>query len=319
MPVTMTDLIARVRAEIGDLPQPFRTSALGDGRTALFDLPKQQLQVVTLAEIVNGASITSLTDCSAATQWSSTTAYTVGTLVTNNGSFYLCNTANTGQALTNATYWINISSSAYTINDTLGQIFLGSPVPNNATLIIAGNSWSMFSDAELAVYCNDAANQHFFGRTTRERFQDFRGFIDYRETPINISNAPNIEVPLLVALATINVFWTLANDTASDFNISTAEGTHIDRTSQYNQIMSQIGAMTQRYQDLCGQLNVGIYRAETMQLRRISRTTGRLVPLFKPQEFDEHSFPQRELPPIDGRNEDNSGIPTTYWAGPYGV
>lgn len=319
MPVTMTDLIARVRAEIGDLPQPFRTSALGDGRTSLFDLPKQQLQVITLAEIVSGASITTLTDCSAALAWSASTAYTTGALVTFNGSFYQCATPNTNQALTNSTYWTNITSVAYTINDTLGQLFLGAPLPNNSTLIIAGNSWSMFSDTELSTYCTDAANQHFFGRTIRERFQDFRGFIDYRDAPINIANAPNLEVPLLVMLATINVFWTLANDTATDFNISTAEGTHIDRTSQYTQLMNQIAGMTQRYQDMCGQLNVGIYRMETMNLRRVSRTTGRLVPIFTDQEFDEHGFPTRQLPPIDKRYEDNSGIPTTYWAGPYGV
>ena len=120
-------------------------------------------------------------------------------------------------------------------------------------------------------------------------------------------------------LSTINVFWTLANDTATDFNISTAEGTHIDRTSQYNQLMSQIQAMTQRYQDHCGQLNVGVFRAETLQLRRTSYSTGRLVPLFQPQEIDDHQFPVRELPPVDGRYQDNSGISTPYWAGPYGA
>lgn len=319
MPTTLTDLIARVRAEIGDLPVPFRTTALGNGLVQWFDLPKQQIQVITEAAIVNGASFTTMTDCSNVDVWSSATAYTNGALVTYNGGYFQCILANTGQSTSNGTYWLNISASAYVINDTVGQIQLGAPVANNATLIISGQSWSLFSDAELTVYVSDALNQHFFGRSIVERFRDYRGFIDYRENPLSLTVVPDIEVPLVVMLATINTFWTLANDTASDFNIQTAEGTSIDRTTQYNQIMAQIAAMTQRYQDLCGQLNVGVYRAETLTLRRQSYTTGRLVPIFTSQEYDDHRWPVRELPPIDKRNEDNSDIPSTYYAGPYGV
>lgn len=315
MPVTMPDLIARVRAEIGDLPQPFRTTALGTGVVQWFDLPKQQIQSITEAAVINGASFTVLSDCSAAAAWSSATAYATGTVVTYQNGFYRASQPGTNELPTNGTYWTNITPTAYTINNTLGQIQLGQAVPNNATLIITGNSWSLFSDAELTTYITDACNQHFFGSSIKERLRDFRGFIDYRENPENISNMPAIEVPLIVILSTVNVFWTLANDTATDFNIQTAEGTSIDRTTQYNQIMSQIAAMTERYQQLCGQLNVGIYRAETMTLRRTSRTTGRLVPVYTPREYDDHRWPTRQIVPIDGRYEDNSGITDPVWNG----
>lgn len=315
MPTTMTDLIARVRAEIGDPPQPFRTTALGDGRTQVYDLPNQQIMAISTAEIINGASLTQLTDQSAAAAWSSSTAYITGQVVTYQNSFYQAAQASTNQLPTNATYWTNISASAYTINDALGQVVLGAFLPNNATLIITGSSWSLFTDAELTVYCTDAINQHTFGDRITERMQDQFGHIDYRETHKSLASLPAIEVPLVVMLATINTFWTLANDTATDFNISTAEGTNIDRTTQYNQIMGQIAAMTQRYQDLCGQLNVGLYRAEVLQLRRTSYTTGRLVPVYAPREYDEHAWPTRLLPRRDRRDEDNSGIPNPLWNG----
>lgn len=319
MPTSLPDLIARVRAEIGDPPTPFRTSALGDGQTLWFDLPKQQIQVITAAEIVNGATITGLTDASAATAWSAATTYTTGQFVTYQNAYWQAARTSINVTPAPGSYWVNVTTGVYTINDTLGQVQLGAAVPLNATLVIIGQSWSMFSDNELTSFITDSLNQHCFNRTIKERIRDARGFIDYRTSPMNVTNLPPIEVPLVVMLATINVFWTLANDTATDFNISTAEGTHIDRTSQYQQLMSQIQGMTQRYQDLCGQLNVGIYRAETMQLRRTSYSTGRLVPLFQPQEIDDHTWPTRELPEIDGRNKDNSGIPTPYWAGPYGL
>ena len=319
MPATMASLIARVRTEIGDPPQPFRTTALGDGRTQWYDLPKQQIQAITLAEIITGAYLTTLTDASAATAWASGTAYATNAMVTYQGKFYQASQGSTNQAPPNASYWTDITASAYTINDTLGQIQLGVPVPNNSTLIMSGVSWSLFTDAELTVYVTDALNQHFFGRTITERFRDARGFIDYRESPLSLSNVPSVEVPLVVMLATVNVFYTLANDAASDVNVHTAEGTTIDRSTQYSQIMAQVTAMMARYQDFCGQLNVGAFRAETLQLRRSSYTTGRLVPVFAPQEFDDHRWPTRELPPIDKRYEDNSDIPTAFWAGPYGV
>jgi hypothetical protein len=226
---------------------------------------------------------------------------------------------NTNRTPTNATYWLNITAVAYTINDGMGQLQLGTFLPNNATLIMAGVSWSLFTDTELTAYIGDSVNQHCFGRTIKTRMLDFRGFTDYPEEPIGLDNLPPIEVPLVVMLCVINVFWTLANDVASDVNVHTSEGTTIDRSAQYGQIMSQIQAMTQRYQELCGQLNVGVYRAETMTLRRVSRTTGRLVPVFTEQEYDDHTFPTRQLPPIDKRYEDGSGIPNRFFAGPYGV
>lgn len=315
MPTTMVDLIARVRAEIGDPSKPFRTTALGDGRTKIYDLPKQQIMSITTAEIVSGASLTALADASAAVAWSGSTAYATGNMVSYQGAFYQAAQSSTNQLPTNATYWTNVSGSVYTIDNEEGQIILGAFLTNLATLVMGGSSWSLFSDSELAVYCADAVNQHMFNARITERLQDFMGHIDYRETQKNLSNIPAIEVPLVVILATINTFWTLANDTATDFNISTAEGTSIDRTTQYTQLMTQIQAMTGRYQDLCGQLNVGLYRAETLQLRRTSLTTGRLVPVFAPREYDDHKYPQRLLPRIDRRDEDNSGIPSPLWNG----
>ena len=319
MPTTMTDLIARVRAEIGDPPQPFRTTALGDGATQWFDLPKQQIMAITTADIVNGASLTNLTDASAATAWSSAASYVTGQFVTYQNKYYQAAQNSTNQLPTNTTYWTDITALAYTINDQMGQIQLGQPVPNNATLIMAGQSWSLFTDSELTTYLTDSVNQHCLGRTIKTRIRDYRGFIDYQEQPIGLSNMPPIEVPLVVMLATVNVFWTLANDVASDVNVHTAEGTSIDRSAQYGQIMSQIAAMTQRYQDLCGQLNVGVYRAETLTLRRASRTTGRLVPVYTDREYDDHGLPQRQLPPDRQALRGPSGIPDLFYAGPYGV
>jgi hypothetical protein len=207
---------------------------------------------------------------------------------------------------------LNLNSD-YTLDTELGYVQLASPVPNNANLIVAGRAWAMFTDDELITYINDSVRQHCYNQIIEERYRDKRGFITYRETPKNLNNLPAIEEPLIVMLATYNVLWVLANDAATDANIQTAEGTNIDRVSRYQQLMGHIMALEERYQRYCGLLNVGAFRMETLKLRRVSRTTGRLVPLFKEREYDDHSYPVRELPPVDRHYEDGSGIPSPLW------
>lgn len=318
--LAISDIVARVRLEIGDPLQPFRSSALGDGQTVWYDLPNQQLSTLTVS-VVNGASYTPYTDYSDALSWSASISYAAGKQVTYNNLFLTALQNSTAQVPVQGgnSYWRDDTTIAYIVNDQLGQVQLGYPPVNKSTVVMSGTAWSLFSDDELTTYCTDAVNEHCFNRKVTERFYDTFGRITFRETPVNLSNLPSIEEPLVSALAVINTFYVLANDTATDFNVQTAEGTNINRTAQYNQIINQINIMQARYKDYCAQLNVGLYRTEVMELRRQSYTTGRLVPLFASQEYDDHRWPTRELPPIDTRNEDNSGLPSPLWGQMGGV
>lgn len=207
---------------------------------------------------------------------------------------------------------LNVNTD-YTLNTVLGYIQLTQPVPNQAILLIQGQAWALFSDTELSVYINDSVNQHCFNQFIEERYRDKRGFLTYRETAKNLSNLPPVEEPLIVMLATYNVLWVLANDAATDANIQTAEGTNIDRVSRYRQLMDHIITLEDRYQRYCALLNVGAFRIETMKLRRVSRTTGRLVPLFREREYDDHRWPVRETPVVDSHDTDQSGVPSPLW------
>lgn len=322
--MNLKDLLSRVRFQIGDPPTTFRTTALGDGQTVWYDLPKQEVNraAVLAVTVVSGASETILVDYTMAAPWSTTTAYVTGAQVTYNLGFFTALQNNTDIAPVlgmNTAYWRDDTAVSYAIDPEIGQVFLTKPVPINGTLIIAGQAWSLFSDMELAQIAIDSVRQHVFGQEIEERYRDAHGFIDYRESMKTLQNLPSIEEPLVEMLTTINCFWALANDAASDSNVQTAEGTVIDRSTRYRQIMEQIQALTMRYQDYCGQLNVGLYRAESLQLRRVSRTTGRLVPLFKPREYDDHRWPMRLIPPVDHRYDDNSGVPSPLWYGNWGV
>jgi hypothetical protein len=201
----------------------------------------------------------------------------------------------------------------YYLNIDQGFLSLNTPVPFGATITTSGTAWGLFTDKDLKKFIDDSVKQHCQGRTVKERLRTYRGFTSYRENPLGLYNLPPIEEPLLLMLCTINTLWTLANDAATDTDIVTAEGTNIDRLGRYRQLIGHIAELQARYEDYCGQLNVGAFRNTVRKLRRVSYTTGRYIPVFEDREYDDPRWPIRELPQIDNYDTDDSGIPSPLW------
>lgn len=326
----MSHAIAQVRRDIGDPPETFLTNALSDGMTVLYDLPQQNVNPVGLrVQFINGAQTvnilpvivpgTQTTDNPQGTtnypNWNATVTYAGGQGTLFNGTYYQAtgtfNADSEPDLFPDA--WETVY--VYTLDSTNGIMVLNQAAPLNSTLVVNGQAWGMFTDNDLDSIIMDAERQHCQGQTLTERYRDARGFITYRDTPKTIHNIPRMEETLLVTLADIDALWILATDAATDVNVQTAEGTNIDRSARYSQLMNHISALTERYQVYCGQLGVGMYRMETLNLRRVSHTNNRLVPIFRDREYDDHRYPVRELPQIDRRDEDNSGVPSPVWNG----
>jgi hypothetical protein len=211
-----------------------------------------------------------------------------------------------------------LDPSLYTLDAREGRIFLqgaAAPLADGTTLIVNGTRVGMFSDADLTQYINDAVLQHCYGRTVRSRYKDSNGFLQISQAPVTLANLPPVEDLLVALLATSMALWTLITDAASDVDLSTPEGTHVDREQRFRQMLTQVQQVTGRYQELCAQLDVGMYRMEQATLRRVSKTTGRLVPIFEEREYDDPALPLRELPEIDHHDDDDSGLPSPSWGG----
>lgn len=276
---TVSGIIARIRSEVGDFGSPFRDVFTGGGELSSYDLSET---------FVGGVSAT----------------VTSGSPPVN-------------RAL--------VAPADYVLDVPEGRIVLmgsNGPLRHGETLTVVGRGSGMFGDDQLGVYVQDALNQHAYGRSIKTRFRDQMGFIRYDEQPVVLGNLPAVEEPLLAYLASINVLWTLATDAASDIDISTSEGTFFPRTQRYAQLMAHIGDATSglqgRYNTLAAMLNIGLGRIEMFTLRRVSRTTGRLVPVFEPREYDDTTLPTRLIPPIDGQYEDDSGVPSPLFPGVWG-
>lgn len=215
-----------------------------------------------------------------------------------------------------------VKGTDYAMNYQEGRIFLTgapAPLPQGDTLVVSGYSGGMFSDDELTDFINDAVLQHANGRTVKTRFKDSNGFIKYVTVPMDLNNLPEIEGTLVALRATIDALWALATDASTDIDISSADGTTVPRSQRYQQLREQIDAMTARYNQLCAMLNVGLNRIEMSKIRRVSKTTNRLVPIFEDREYDDYDLPRRQLPPIDARDEDSSNLSSPIFGGMWGL
>ncbi|MFD9947254.1 hypothetical protein ACFWYW_24210 [Nonomuraea sp. NPDC059023] len=212
----------------------------------------------------------------------------------------------------------DLPASAYTLDSAAGALDLHEELRPGSSLLVTGTAHTLFTDAEIAEFVQDAARQHCHEREITVRKRNANGFIYYEETPLTLATLPAVEEEPLAILGTIEALWAMATDAASDVDVWTAEGTHLSRAQRYQQLMGHIESLQARYEKLCKQLNIGLYRIEVSTLRRVSRLTGRLVPVFASREYDDYQPPRRLLPPIDAPHEDESGLPSPIWGG-YGA
>jgi hypothetical protein len=171
----------------------------------------------------------------------------------------------------------------YVIEPREGVITLGAPVTVGLTLMVdgVGSLWAI--PADIAQFVEIAFDLHAKGRVPA----------------LDIDNLSPSEEYAIALLAVREALWAEIAEHAHQVDITTPEGIHIPGGQQFNQLMSMLNSVDSKYRELSQALNIGPFRIEMFDLRRVSRTTNKLVPLYLPQEFDDYSTPVRIYPPID--------------------
>jgi hypothetical protein len=188
-----------------------------------------------------------------------------------------------------------VADSQIHVEESTGIIALGTMVNGVITtpliptvgqeLIVNGTHFRYFTNAEMTQIVENALGQHSAKR------------VDSLGRKITVENlAPIEEYPVALYAATL-ALYTLATDASFDIDISAPDGVMIPRSERYRQLMDMIQARREQYRDLCVQLGIGMYSIDVFTFRRISKTTNRYVPVYKPQEVDDKSVSQRaEIP-----------------------
>ena len=178
-------------------------------------------------------------------------------------------------------------SSAVTVEEGVGVLTFPTAPANNSIITVAGQAYRYFTDDEISYYVNNAFLEHSRNST------DSNG-----SAITQLALLPPVEEYPLIILASTMALYTLANDAAFDIDIISPDGVSIPRTERYRQLSEIIVTRKEQYRELCTLLGIGLYRIETFSLRRISRLTNRYVPIYRPQEVDDGSLPQRVRLPM---------------------
>lgn len=193
------------------------------------------------------------------------------------------------------------SPGGYTMDYENGVITLAEPLADGARLTVQGTTYTFFSDTKMAQFVDIALLKHTHNSTT------------------TMATLPPVEKHLVAILATIEALWVLATDASYDINVYTPEGVSIPKEQRFAQLMRMIEGLRERYRYEAQLLNVGLGRIQVLTLRRKSRQTGRLVPVYTPQEIDDRRKPQRVYPIIEppGPTERPAHLPPEpdWWGG----
>ena len=180
----------------------------------------------------------------------------------------------------------------YTVEADLGVIHFSSPPPLDSSVVISGVAFRYFTDDDICTFVTTAVEQHTYNRTNGLGSQ------------MTINLIPAVEEYPLAILATIEALWALATDASFDIDINAPDGVSIPRSERYRQLTQTIQARWEQYHQLCAALNIGLWRIEMGTLRRISRITNKLVPVYMAQEIDDARRPERVYiqNDLNGRN-----------------
>lgn len=187
--------------------------------------------------------------------------------------------------------------SDFTVEENLGVIHFTTAPALNAAIVVSGTHYRYFTTNELTTFVNTAVTQHTDNKT------------DSYGSQITIASIPAIEEYPVALAATIEALWALATDSSFDINITAPDGVVIPRNQRFAQLSQIISGRQEQYRQLCSALNVGLWRIEMGILRRVSRTTNKLVPVYMSQEIDDSSKPERVY--IENNLKGRTPIPNT--------
>ena len=174
----------------------------------------------------------------------------------------------------------NVSNDV-SVEEASGVLVTDVIPPDGTEITVAGNYFRYFTPAEINRFVENAVLQHSNNRT------DSLGRIQ------TLENLPPVEVYPVSLLASTLALYTLATDASFDINVFAPDGVTIPRSERYRQLMDMIQARKDQYRELCILLGIGLYRIEVFTFRRISKTTNHYVPVYRPQEVDDYSYPER--------------------------
>lgn len=168
-----------------------------------------------------------------------------------------------------------LSSANYSIDARNGIVRLATTPVANSKIIIEGYYYEWVLPADLEFYSKHSINYH-------------KPTIN---VPLEQANPAVLDVIGIGAL--LEALQALMTEYARDIDVMTSESIHIPGSQRFRMLQSLCQQWELEYRKRANNLNIGPERIEQFSLRRVSRSTNRLVPLYKAKELGEYGPMER--------------------------
>lgn len=174
-----------------------------------------------------------------------------------------------------------LTSSQYTIDERNGILRLAGSYSAGTKVMVEGYYYEWVTPTDLSFYTQRALEKHLH--------------------TINLSVEQLADVVInAIGIASIcECLWALMTEYSRDIDVITSESVHIPASQRFRMVQGLLAQWEKEYERHAANLNIGFDRLEVMNLRRVSRTTNRLVPLYKQKEIGDFSPLERLWPEID--------------------
>lgn len=174
-----------------------------------------------------------------------------------------------------------IASTNYVLDERNGILRLATTPTAGSKLMIEGYYYEWLTPADLNFYSQRALDKHV------------------TDLGVGIGSMSELLINTIGISAICESLWALMSEFSRDIDVITSESVHIPASQRFRMVQGLLGQWEGEYRRHATALNIGFDRIEVFSLRRTSRTTNRLVPLYKTKEFGDYAPMERLWPTVD--------------------
>lgn len=174
------------------------------------------------------------------------------------------------------------SASAYYSLDARNGILRFNTTPSaSASILVEGYYYEWVLPSDLEFYASHAIEQHVYN------------------LDLPLESMSGIVIDTIGMSCVVEALWGLLTEYSRDIDITTSESVHIPASQRFRMVQSLLDYWSKAYEKQAKALNIGLERIEMMNLRRVSRSTNRYVPIYKAKELGEYGPIERLFPEIN--------------------
>jgi len=174
-----------------------------------------------------------------------------------------------------------LSTSDFSLDERNGILRLKTTPPTTNTIMVEGYYYEWLTPDDLLFFSNIAVSKH----------------TSTLNSPLETLS--DVVINVIGMAAVVEALWSLMTEYSRDIDVITSESVHIPASQRFRMVQSLLSQWESEYHRAATALNIGLERMEIFTLRRVSRTTNRLVPIYKPKELGDYGPMDEVFVPID--------------------